>query len=1073
MRTKFTKLFAVIVTTVMLVVNMCFNYQDSISQWTASAATTILGDINGDGRINAKDLTLLKRSLTEKSAVNTALADLDGDNAVTLNDVESMVQYLLAEIRFFPAELKIDSDGDGFCDLIETLYTLTDPMVSDTDKDGLSDYDEVCKLYSDPVTFDSKSTGMSDGLSDFDEDGLTNADEIQAGMNPWIGDSDYDGISDYDEVKKHKTSPILSDTDSDGLSDYDEVCLELNPLNSMTNAGVQDIDCIIEQNVECDSPALNQINHETNYECSLVARASGCARNGALMARVIHHAIQNNDSSIKSDIISISYKDSYQFESATISFKISKSYLASSNTLYDDYVIFKLYEDSNLLLPVETTYATDGQTISCDSTELGSFCVVYAPEWLNNKQFEADYEEIDTSAVQYSMGKPMTITAAKLPDYWYREIGNVEVVFIVDSCVLLSDDNLKKTKSSILSACKSIYSRATSAKIAIYSYYDESMEPKYAYLPDAEDNKWATNYASVEEMVGFLKPLSSSTTNYCDYGFALAGNESLFTGTCANQFAFITIDSPAELKSTYRYTDALLFSTYANQIEANNVKTSIIMPQDMKSSYPDAIERFEKFVEMLHGTIIYKSNVTFGFDVFSKVYFSLAKITWADLMKYIGYDNLVNSDGKTINTEIDDDEDGVKDYIEARLHNYVNKNEPQLPTLEETIESYDEADLINFAKYLSEATFALLQASPIMAVNSYCAQKDSDNDGIIDRKDDEPLIPCENVSKCIFYDKYEPDWDSKAYYEEYVEGFNEHDVKNHALSLAIVTDDDGIPCIRYVCSHCGEQFITPEEQDPDLLTSAQYALVTSLEKAYSHYASKGDIMNAESIYMVIDSIRSQAAGIHYDYKSSGIYCSPMDYQTPKDELSYVNISIEKASNLAPFDLSLTDGLVDSVLSLDTNVSYLVTLKHAIKMGKSILNQPTNDYSSNTITLLIDALSLFNIVAPKEAAILSIAFSGFFFYQDVSTQLDLYQSNLIPRFTYDIYTETKNDNQNVLFHSGYSFNSNHDDMIFQLDTYKLSSDNGLNNPSLHGSFSISTLNLDQLGLITNQAVPMCG
>ena len=58
MHTKFRKLFAVIVTTVMLAVNICFNYQDSISQWTASAATTILGDINGDGRINAKDLTL-------------------------------------------------------------------------------------------------------------------------------------------------------------------------------------------------------------------------------------------------------------------------------------------------------------------------------------------------------------------------------------------------------------------------------------------------------------------------------------------------------------------------------------------------------------------------------------------------------------------------------------------------------------------------------------------------------------------------------------------------------------------------------------------------------------------------------------------------------------------------------------------------------------------------------------------------------------------------------------------------------------------------------------------------------
>lgn len=106
MHTKFTKLFAVIVTTVMLVVNMCFNYQDSISQWTASAATTILGDINGDGRINAKDLTIYKRALLNNTALSLDVADLNADGVADIKDVYELQDYLLCRVSDFTSSLK-------------------------------------------------------------------------------------------------------------------------------------------------------------------------------------------------------------------------------------------------------------------------------------------------------------------------------------------------------------------------------------------------------------------------------------------------------------------------------------------------------------------------------------------------------------------------------------------------------------------------------------------------------------------------------------------------------------------------------------------------------------------------------------------------------------------------------------------------------------------------------------------------------------------------------------------------------------------------------------------------------
>lgn len=106
MHTKFRKLFAVIVTTVMLAVNMCINFQDSISHWTASAATTILGDINGDGRINAKDLTIYKRALLNNTALSVDVADLNADGVADIKDTYELQDYLLCRTKGFTGSVK-------------------------------------------------------------------------------------------------------------------------------------------------------------------------------------------------------------------------------------------------------------------------------------------------------------------------------------------------------------------------------------------------------------------------------------------------------------------------------------------------------------------------------------------------------------------------------------------------------------------------------------------------------------------------------------------------------------------------------------------------------------------------------------------------------------------------------------------------------------------------------------------------------------------------------------------------------------------------------------------------------
>ena len=58
---------------------------------------------------------------------------------------------------------------------------------------------------------------------DSDGDGLSDARELELGLDPQNPDSDGDGLTDGDEVMVYATNPLNADTDGDGYSDETEV----------------------------------------------------------------------------------------------------------------------------------------------------------------------------------------------------------------------------------------------------------------------------------------------------------------------------------------------------------------------------------------------------------------------------------------------------------------------------------------------------------------------------------------------------------------------------------------------------------------------------------------------------------------------------------------------------------------------------------------------------------------------------------------------------------------------------------------------------------------------------------
>ncbi|MEM2419894.1 MAG: thrombospondin type 3 repeat-containing protein [Candidatus Bathyarchaeia archaeon] len=154
---------------------------------------------------------------------NLTAVDVDGRNKRTIckcfcgspspaeDSLVAFLQFLdVGGLRFIP------------CLLNRNLSITPNP---DSDGDGLPDMDEFrhCLNPCNPI----------DIREDYDNDGLTNLEEITIGTWMFNRDSDGDGLSDGVEIKVFLTNPLKRDTDGDGVDDGHEVAA--TGLNAFVN----------------------------------------------------------------------------------------------------------------------------------------------------------------------------------------------------------------------------------------------------------------------------------------------------------------------------------------------------------------------------------------------------------------------------------------------------------------------------------------------------------------------------------------------------------------------------------------------------------------------------------------------------------------------------------------------------------------------------------------------------------------------------------------------------------------------------------------------------------------------
>ena len=651
-----------------------------------------------------------------------------------------------------------DSDGDGIVDLLEAILG-TDPSKIDTDDDGLTDYQELNITGTDPTDYDSVEKRIADADADCDGDGVSNLEEIELGTDPQVLDSDDDGLTDGEEVNTYLTDPLLEDTDGDGLTDGFEVRYGLDPLSPYTN-GIADAEHKIEQTISADSPVLSEVNtSDSPYEMSVSITTNGDAERGLAVTESGYSVSLENDAQI-GGITDLNLSDSCDPDSIRLTYAIKDAYRSNTLNKYSEFedlqgikrlCVFKYFDEISMMLPLDTQYNLENNTIYADVNDGGTYCVMDLEVWFD--LFDVDPTDIadeirnsDDSTTAPTLRSPLR---AMLPLSTSLETNNTPISIYILLQGAGHDETLyKKQVTAIEDFCSKIFVQFPISLIILkeqhYARSEELIPGSGIYN---SINSCGTNFITAEDL-NEDGEIELNDGGYFQFeGYEFDDNSGLYSALSSS----LALDS-CQYKFVFDFQNGNLHVDNTNNILTVCEHYNCYYSRFHSSEYTYETSIYD-YNNQVHEAILDSNGIELtDIDEAAIEMVELIKSTVPWTATMLLSTNLKKAQLKGLlspTNGIDSDEDTLNDWDEAD-NRYITVNADgsvSLPTIQNLLSYIDIESILDYAGHEGAARNAMFNAirnRTVLPCKSDPTLKDTDGDEIFDSIDPNPAI--KNIS---------------------------------------------------------------------------------------------------------------------------------------------------------------------------------------------------------------------------------------------------------------------------------------------------------------------------------------
>ena len=430
----------------------------------------------------------------------------------------------------------------------------------------------------------------------------------------------------------------------------------------------------------------------------------------------------------------LSYSEGLSVTDVVIKFNINDEAVSDRLGVYSDdplfdgvnrFVIFKYFEEDNILLPIETTYDS-ATSVSTHVDEVGTYCLIDMEKWVNS------------------------IENMEPGNYYLEDVANdpANIVFCIDTRDIIDSDSFDSIKRGIKEVVDDAFKRYTNIKVYVYyQKFGSNFKVTNRLLNDINGNNYFSDYKSAEKA---LDKLEKYFIKSCFWAYDFVEATQFMLDTCAEEAATNTNDDNKETK-TIIYHIVSDQRVMGSSIKAkrlltalendDNIYVSTLCPfSDMTI---DELSYVAAFAKASNGIVLtasdYKGNINKNDNTNSdSVQLAMASVSFLE-------NNIISDDLVDGNDE---------EYVDE----YEEKADPYYKSVRNSIiEILGEGnDNTNFRVITSTGLLPIKLDTPLRPQSYYDDMQedatDTDKDGLSDWDEVDTIAIAEHISGNIYGD---------------------------------------------------------------------------------------------------------------------------------------------------------------------------------------------------------------------------------------------------------------------------------------------------------------------------------